>query len=254
MIHLDLNAAEGIAVVQPEQMHGLSEADFKQLTDRIDAYLKGHDTLRGLVIVTKSFPGWEDFNAFASHIKFVRDHHKAIQKVAIVSDSQLLSVGPYVADHFVSAKVRHFAFADIEEAKAWIASDEACSGRFVVLDGYPDDVAAFQAEGVITRDDYQETLIPVLEEKISAQGQVKLLYWCGEEFKGFSAGAMWDDARFGLTHWGDFSKIAVVSDIEWVRQSAKLFAPLMRAPVQVFHNADIEDAKSWIAEDYATGG
>jgi hypothetical protein len=35
----------------------------------------------------------------------------------------------------------------------------------------------------------------------------------------------------------------------WVRQSVKLFAPLMRAPVQVFHNAEIEDAKSWIADD-----
>ena len=249
MIDVELNEAEGVAVVQPEQMQGLSESDFKQLTDRIDEYLKDHDTLRGLVIVTKSFPGWEDFNAFTSHIKFVRDHHRAIKKVAIVSDSQLLSVGPYVADHFVNAKVRHFAFADIEEAKAWAASEEARSGRFEVLDGYPDDVAAFRAEGVITRDDYQKTLIPVLEERISAQGKVKLLYWCGEEFEGFSAGAMWDDARFGLTHWGDFSKIAVVSDIEWVRQSVRFFAPLMRASVQVFHNAEIEDAKSWIAED-----
>jgi len=249
MIRVDLNEAEGVAVVQPEQMHGLSGSDFKQLTDRIDEYLKDHDILRGLVIVTERFPGWEDFNAFTSHIRFVRDHHRAIQKVAIVSDSPLLSVGPYVADHFVNAKVRHFAFADIDEAKTWAASDEARSGRFVVLDGYPDDVAAFRAEGVITRDDYQETLIPALEERISAQVKVKLLYWCGEEFEGFSAGAMWDDARFGLTHWGDFSKIAVVSDIGWVRQSVKLFAPLMRAPVQVFQNAEIDDAKSWIAED-----
>jgi len=249
MIDVDLNEAEGVAVVQPEQMHGLSESDFKQLTDRIDGYLKDHDTLRGLVIVTESFPGWEDFNAFTSHIKFVRDHHRAIQKVAIVSDSQLLSVGPYVVDHFVSAKVRHFDFADIDEAKTWAASEDARSGRCVVLDGYPDDVVAFRAEGIVTRDDYQETLIPVLEERIGARGKVKLLYWCGPEFKGFSAGAMWDDARFGLTHWGDFSKIAVVSDIEWVRQSVKLFAPLMRAPVRVFHNAEIDDARSWIAED-----
>ncbi len=60
---------------------------------------------------------------------------------------------------------------------------------------------------------------------------------------------MWDDARFGLMHLGDFLKIAVVSDIEWVRQSVKLFAPLVRAPVQVFHNSGIEDANRWITED-----
>ena len=249
MIHVDLDKAEGVAVIRPEKMHGLSEGDFKQLTGLIDHYLKDHDTLRGLVIAAKSFPGWEDFKAFASHIRFIRDHHRAIRKVALVSDSQLLSAAPYLVDHFVNAKVRHFAFADIEQAKRWAASEEVRSGRFVILEGYPDNVVAFRAEGVITRDDYEETLIPRVEERISAQGQIKLLYWCGQEFKGVSAGAMWDDARFGLTHLGDFSKIAVVSDIEWVRQSVKLFAPLVRAPVQVFHNADIEEAKCWIAED-----
>ena len=249
MIRVDLNEAEGVAVVQPEQMQGLSEDDFKQLTDRIDEYLKDHDALRGLVIVTESFPGWEDFKAFTSHIRFIRDHHRAIRKIALVSDSRLLPAAPYLADHFVSAKARHFAFADIEQAKAWAASEDVRSGRFSILDGYPDNVVAFRAEGVITREDYEETLIPLVEDRIGARGKIKLLYWCGEEFKGFSAGAMWDDARFGLTHLGDFSKIAVVSDIEWLRQSVKLFAPLMRAPVQVFHNAAIKDAKCWIAEE-----
>ena len=248
MIDVDLNESEGIVVVQPEQMLGFSVDDFKQLTDRVDHYLEDHDMLRGLVIVTRNFPGWEDFKAFISHVRFVRDHHRTIGKVAIVSDSRFLSTAPYLADHFVDAKIRHFDFADIEEAKAWAALEETRSGHFVVLDGYPDDVVALRAEGVITSDDYQETLIPALEEKISAGGKVKLLYWCGPEFKGFSAGAMWNDARFGITYWGDFTKIAVVSDVKWVRQSVKLFAPLMRAPVQVFHDAEIDDAKRWIGE------
>ena len=94
MIHVDLNEAEGVAVIRPEQMHGLSEADFKELKDLIDHYLRDHDTLRGLVIVAKSFPGWENFKAFTSHIRFIRDHHRAIRKVALVSDSRLLSAAP----------------------------------------------------------------------------------------------------------------------------------------------------------------
>ncbi len=249
MIHSELNEAEGVAVIRPEQMHGLSEADFRQLTDLIDDYLKDHDTLRGLVIASEKFPGWEDLVAFISHIRFIRNHHKAIQKVALVSDSPLLSAAPYLVDHFMNAKVRNFSFSDIEQAKTWAASKEVRSGHFLTLGGYPDNVVAFRAEGVITRDDYEETLIPIVEKKIRAHGKIKLLYWCGEEFKGFSAGAMWDDARFGLMHLGDFLKIAVVSDIEWVRQSVKLFAPLVRAPVQVFHNSGIEDANRWITED-----
>jgi hypothetical protein len=99
MIHVDLNEAEGVAVIRPEQMHGLSEADFKELKDLIDDYLRDHDTLHGLVIAAKSFPGWEDFKAFTSHIRFIRDHHRAIRKVALVSDSRLLSAAPYLVYH-----------------------------------------------------------------------------------------------------------------------------------------------------------
>ena len=249
MIHSELNEAAGVAIIRPEQMHGVSKADFRQLTDLIDRYLKDHDTLCGLIIASQEFPGWEDLIAFISHIRFIRNHHRSIQKVALVSDSQLLSAAPNLINHFVSAKIRNFPFSDIEQAKMWAASIEVRSGNFLKLDGYSDNVVAFRAEGTITRDDYEETLIPEVEKKIKANGKVKLLYWCGEGFKGFSAGAMWDDARFGLMHLGDFLKIAVVSDIEWVRQSVKLFAPLIPAPVQVFHNADIENANHWIEED-----
>ena len=108
---------------------------------------------------------------------------------------------------------------------------------------------ALLAEGIITHADYEKTLIPIVENKIKVHGKIKLLYWCGEEFKGFSAGAVLDDAQFGLMHLGDFLKIAVVSDIEWVRQSVKLFAPFIPAPVQVFHNSGIENANRWIIRD-----
>lgn len=249
MINVELNEADGIAIIRPETLSGLSEADFKKLTDVIDGYLKDHDELRGLIIVAESFPGWTDFKAFTSHFDFVRDHQKHVRKVAVVSDSSFLSAAPHLIEHFVKAKVRTFDAGALDAAKAWVKEVDMPTGRFEILDGYPDNVIAFRAVGEITRENYEETLIPLAEEKIKAHKRIKLLYWIGEGFEKFSAGAMWDDARFGLTHLGDFSKIAVVSDVEWLRQSVKFFAPLIPAPVQVFHNAEIEDAKRWISEN-----
>jgi hypothetical protein len=249
MIHIDFDETAGLAVVRPERMRGLSESDFARLRDLVDRYLEDHESLRGLVIVADSFPGWEDYRAFIAHFAFVRDHHRRIAKVALVSDDPVLSGAPGLVDHFVNARVKHFAASELARAKAWAASDEPPKGRFVTLEGLPEDVVAVRAEGVITREDYEKTLIPAIEKVVAARRRVKLLYWCGPDFEGFSAGAMWDDAWFGLTHLGSFSKIAVVSDIAWLRQSVKFFAPLLPAPVQVFDNADIEAAKGWIAED-----
>ncbi len=250
MIQVELDKKEGVVIIRPEEMVGLTQTDFQQVTDRIDDYLKDHEHLQGLIIIAESFPGWEDFSAFTSHIKLIKDHHKAINKVAVVSDSPLLTTAPHIVDPFVNARVRHFTLSEIHEAKTWAALEEKRSGRFVVLDDYPEDVVAVRAEGTITAADYEDTLIPAIEKTISSQGKVKLLYWCGEEFEGFSLGAMWDDARFGLMHLGDFAKIAFVSDIEWLRLSMKLFAPLIPAPIHVFHNAEIKMAKRWVIEGY----
>jgi len=248
-IQVDLNEEQGFAVIIPGEIVGLSESDFTHLRIIVDDYLKDHSELRGVVIVVERFPGWDDFDAFISHVRFVRDHHAVIRKVALVSDSFLLSKTPSFMDHFVSAKVRHFPFSDVEQAKQWVVTDVMPSEHIKILEGFPDRVLAIQASGVLNHDDYEQTLNPVIEQKINAHDKISLLYWCGEDFEGFSAGAMWDDARLGVMHLGDFAKVAFVTDVGWLRQSVKLFAPMLRAPVKVFYNADINEAKQWITED-----
>ncbi len=55
------------------------------------------------------------------HFRFVRNHHRKIGKVAIVTDGQLGELAERVASHFVAASVRRFPAAEGGEAKAWIA-------------------------------------------------------------------------------------------------------------------------------------
>ena len=54
-------------------------------------------------------------------VKFVRDYHRKISKVAFVSNSDVIALLPKLASHFVSAEVKHFKSDDEEEALAWIA-------------------------------------------------------------------------------------------------------------------------------------
>ena len=72
------------------------------------------------MIYAEAFPGWDHLGALISHLKFVKDHHKQIKKVAAVTDSTLLSIMPRVVDHFVSAEVRHFDYRDREAALEWL--------------------------------------------------------------------------------------------------------------------------------------
>jgi hypothetical protein len=55
----------------------------------------------------------------AAHFRFVRDHHKKVRKVAVVTDSTLASVAENLASHFVSAEIKRFGSGDLEGAKQW---------------------------------------------------------------------------------------------------------------------------------------
>ena len=76
------------------------------------------------MIDAESFPGWRDFAALLAHMKFVKDHHRNIEKIAAVSDSSFLAIAPKIASHFVRADVRHFRHSQREEALTWLRKSE----------------------------------------------------------------------------------------------------------------------------------
>ena len=123
------------------------------------------------------------------------------------------------------------------------------------ISGLPDNTLGFTAKGKITSEDYETVLIPAVEEKLKQFEKVRLLYHLGEEFEGFQARAMWDDAKVGLAHITEWEKIAIVTDVNWIRDAGKIFGfaiETMSVPgdVKVFHNSELDDAVIWIGEDW----
>lgn len=122
MVEHDLMRADGILMIRPQGR--LEATDFEKLAQEIDPYIEANGKLNGLLIDAESFPGWKDFAALIAHFKFIRDHHRKIQKVAVVTDGSFLSVAPRFASHFVQADVRHFSRAQRDEALAWLREDK----------------------------------------------------------------------------------------------------------------------------------
>ena len=123
MISHELQRNEGILTLTP--IGPLESDDFAALGRVVDAYVSEEGALTGLMIYVESFPGWEDFGALISHFKFLKNNQGDIGKVAAVTDSQFLTIMPKIIDHFVSADVRHFDYADRESALEWLRSDLA---------------------------------------------------------------------------------------------------------------------------------
>lgn len=116
MLAHELRAEEGILLLRPQG--ALEASDFTSLATLVDGYLDGGGRLRGVLISGKSFPGWDNLDALIAHLKFVRNHHSRIDKVAIVADGLVARLMPSVAGHFVHARLQHFD--DEGAAMSWL--------------------------------------------------------------------------------------------------------------------------------------
>jgi len=119
-LEFDLMEDSGVLVLRPNG--ALDAGDFDRLTETVDPYIEAKGGLKGLMIDAKHFPGWDDFAAMLSHLRFVKDHQKKIQRVAFVSDDRLLGAIPSIASKFISAEVRAFPNAQRDEALVWLGS------------------------------------------------------------------------------------------------------------------------------------
>jgi len=117
-----------------------------------------------------------------------------------------------------------------------------------LLKDFPDDVTALVCHGQVTKADYETALIPDVTERLTRHNKVRLYYEIAPDFTGFDLGAMWDDTKLGFSHFLSWERLALVTDIDWVKHSVKLFGFLMPAQLRVFATAEAGEAREWIAQ------
>ena len=117
------------------------------------------------------------------------------------------------------------------------------------LPGSPKNLVAFTAKGEVTGDDYEKVLIPAIEQRLEHSDKIRMLYVLGEEFTGYSGGAMWEDAKVGMFNLFSFERIAVVTDDDTYGRMIKAFGFLVPGKARVFDLDDFDDALEWIGAD-----
>jgi hypothetical protein len=118
MIKFQLLKDAGLLIVEPRD--ALTAEDFQVISRTVDPYITENGKLNGLLIDAPSFPGWESFGALVEHMKFVRDHHRKIDRVAAVTDSKILSIAPKIAEHFAHPEFKVFRSGGRASALGWL--------------------------------------------------------------------------------------------------------------------------------------
>ncbi len=114
-----------------------------------------------------------------------------------------------------------------------------------LLTNLPENVVGVVASGEVTSSDYEDVLIPAIKAAIKEHGSIRVLYQLGPSFTGFTMGAIWDDTKVGITHLKAWEKVAVVTDLEWVKNTVHFLKFLIPCPVEVFPNNELSQAIRW---------
>jgi hypothetical protein len=114
-----------------------------------------------------------------------------------------------------------------------------------VLPGFPDDVIGLHCADHLTREDYETVLIPALNAAFR-QHQKLDVYLQVDSFSGIPPDAMWDTVKVKVGHFTQWGRVALVTDLDWISHTVKLFAFLMPWDVRLFPLAEAEKARAWI--------
>lgn len=113
-----------------------------------------------------------------------------------------------------------------------------------VLDG--GGLVHVQVTGKLTTEDY-DAFVPVVDDAIGKHDRVRVLLEM-RDFHGWTAGALWQDLKFGVSHFTSIERLAIVGEKTWQRGLAAFCKPFTMARVKYFAATALDDARAWLEE------
>ena len=120
----------------------------------------------------------------------------------------------------------------------------------LILPDMPDGTLGLEALGQVTSDDFSDVIAPALERRLPDQ-PIRVLLLLDERFDSVAPGAVAQDVKLWLDRLGDWNKIAIVTNHEWVTNAVAQLSWLGSGTIRAFPLAERDAARYWLAGDDA---
>lgn len=116
----------------------------------------------------------------------------------------------------------------------------------LIRSNMPDGTIGFEAIGELTADDYREVIAPALERRLPDQ-PLRLLVLLDDRFEKLTPGAAVQDVKLWAEHRGDWDRIAVVTDHDWIIRAVAELAALGSETLRCFPTSELSEAEVWVS-------
>ncbi|UZT97487.1 STAS/SEC14 domain-containing protein [Chryseobacterium fluminis] len=109
----------------------------------------------------------------------------------------------------------------------------------------PENVAAFNATGEVTREDFENLVVPRVNQKVDEYGELNYLLYLDTDLDQFTMGAWLQDALLGLKNLTKWNRAAIVTDKQGVQNFTDIFSVVMPGEFKSFPKENLYNALYW---------
>ena len=112
----------------------------------------------------------------------------------------------------------------------------------------PAHVIGIRATGEVNKKDYDEVLIPKMDELVKRQGEINYLLVLETDVQNFSVAAWFEDLKLALKNFTKWNKVAIVTDqkgVEWLSQVSRHFIP---GESRGYKLNELNEAIKWVSK------
>ena len=111
-----------------------------------------------------------------------------------------------------------------------------------IIEGLPNNVVGIAVKGRVTKKDCYDVLMPAMEKSLKRHDKIRLYYELNSRFPG----AAWDDLSVGIEYVPPCERVAIVTDVGWIRYTVKALRFLIPGEIEVFATARAPEGRAWI--------
>lgn len=117
-----------------------------------------------------------------------------------------------------------------------IQMDEEHDGKLLII----------HVTGKLVKADY-EKLVTEFARLVEQHGTLRVMFDM-IDFHGWDVSAAWEDLKFGLKHFADIERLAVVGETKWQHGVAIFWKPFTKATCRYFDHKEAAEARRWLEE------
>ncbi len=118
-----------------------------------------------------------------------------------------------------------------------------------LLSDVPEGVTGIRVSGRLSGEELR-AIKPAIAEQLKSGKEIRIVEVI-EDYAGFGPGGLMEDLKLGLgtvlPHHSSFTRIAIVTDSDWITHTLHALAWIVPGEMRVFRLDEIDVAKQWAA-------